>query len=82
MGNSLFLNAVQGYATENMQMALKETGSWEVVCINLAQKRSRWWAGVKIVITIWVTQCVNSLTNSVAWIYITYKPQVTFSSVL
>jgi len=81
LGNSLLLNAVQGYATENMQMILKETGLWKVVCINLAQNRGKWWAGVKIVL-IWVTQDVNSLTNSVAWIYLTYMPQLTFLSIL
>ena len=54
LGNSLFLNAVQGYAAEYMQMTLKETGSWKVVCISSAQNSGRWWAGVKIVI-IWVT---------------------------
>jgi hypothetical protein len=77
-----FFNAVQGYATENMKITLKETRCWEVVCINLAQNRGRWWAAVKIVIIVWGTQCVNSLTNSVAWIYLTYKPKLTFSSVL
>jgi len=61
MGNSLFLNAVRGYAADNMQMTQKWTGWLEVVCINLAQNRSRWWAFVKIGMTCILLSITNKM---------------------